>query len=555
MENLKQAFLFVSHLSSKPVIKEYKNIRHATENIGDCFFLYDSTAGIVPDKINKLSPYLFSNKCLFNLDYPTIGKNIIPGHAHFPLFQFFLDNPNYDYYWFIEYDVRFSGKWNLFFDAFGSVKSDLLTCHIHTYADEPSWSWWQLKHPQEHIPLYKRLRSFNPIYRISNVALSFLHKAFTTGWCGHHEVAIPTLLHHNGFTIREISGKGQYTVPGMEDRFYISANTNIKGKLSGMTMRYRPTFWLYGFQRNKLYHPVKPPAKTLRENFNYYVSASAQLINETNILIRNKLYKNYQNIISDFTKISLKNPEHISKATVGIVLTSYNHIDYTERALKSFYSTVNEKIDYELWLLDDNSTEDIESVYKKYKNAGLKFFKNSNNNGLTSLWNKGFEFNNDKKYLILCNNDVIFSNHWADNLIFSLSNAHSFSVAVPVTNAPGHVPQQNITNFIKNYIPNDNQKEINFISEQIKDLTPQRISKGNGFCWAIKVSLLTNNLRKGTPFNENFPLYGGEDEFFARVKPKTMLVPSSFIFHYKHVSVGSDYFPDQEFRSKNIAVN
>lgn len=548
MENLKQAFLFTSHLSSNPVIKEYKNIRHSTKNIGDCFFLYDATKGIVPDKINKLSPYLYSNKCLSDLGYPTIGKNIIPGHAHFPLFQFFLDNPNYYYYWFIEYDVRFSGRWNLFFDAFSTVKADFLTCDIRSYADEPSWSWWQLKHPQEHIPINERIRSFNAIYRISNVAISFLHKVFKSGWCGHHEVVLPTLLRHNGFTIKEISGRSKYTVSGMEDKFYSSSPANIKGKLSGMTMRYRPSFWLSGLQRKKLYHPVKPFTKTLQENFNYYLFASIQLFNKTNILIINNIYKHYQKIILDFSKISLKNTEHISKPTVGIIMTSYNHIDYTERALESFYSTINKKIDYELWLLDDNSTEDIESVYNKYKNAGLKFFKNSSNRGLTSLWNKGFELNKDKQYLILCNNDVIFSNHWADNLICSLSSANSFSMAVPVTNAPGHVPAQHIANFIKNYIPNDNQNEINLISEKMKSQNPQRISKGNGFCLAVKVPLLFHNLIKGYPFNENFPLYKGEDEFFARVRPKTMLVPSSFIFHYKHVSVGSDYFPDQEFR-------
>lgn len=540
----------MSHLSSVTVIREYKNIRHSTEKIGDCFFLYDATKGIVPDKINKLSPYLYSSKCLSDLGYPTIGKNIIPGHAHFPLFQFFLDNPHYDYYWFIEYDVRFSGKWTLFFNAFSSIEADFLTCQIHPYANQPSWSWWLLKHPQEHIPLHKRLRSFNPIYRISNVALSFLHEAFKSGWCGHHEVAIPTLLHHNGYTIREISGRGKYTVTEMENKYYSHSTENGKGELSGTTMRYRPAFWIYGLNKNKLYHPVKPPAKTLRENFSYYLSASSQLFDNAVSSMNNKLIKYHEKIKPNFSNYFSEKTESISKPTVGIVLTSYNHIDYTERALESFYSTVNEKIDYELWLLDDNSTEDIESIYNKYKNAGLKFFKNSNNNGLTSLWNKGFDLNKDKKYLILCNNDIIFSNHWADNLICSLSSANSFSMAVPVTNAPGHVPAQHIANFIKNYIPTDDQNEINLISEKMKSQNPQRISKGNGFCLAFKVPLLSHNLVKGYPFNENFPLYGGEDEFFARVKPKTMLVPSSFIFHYKHVSVESDYFPDQEFRRK-----
>jgi glycosyltransferase involved in cell wall biosynthesis len=154
--------------------------------------------------------------------------------------------------------------------------------------------------------------------------------------------------------------------------------------------------------------------------------------------------------------------------------------------LESFYSTINEKIDYELWLLDDNSFEDIGSIYNKYKNHGLKFFKNKTNIGLTSLWNKGFELNKNKDYLIICNNDVIFSDHWADNLIHALRNSIYFSVAVPVTNAPGHVPAQHISNFVKNYVPTDNQNEINLISEHIKDQTPQKIKKGMDFVWLLK---------------------------------------------------------------------
>jgi len=249
-----------------------------------------------------------------------------------------------------------------------------------------------------------------------------------------------------------------------------------------------------------------------------------------------------------FIKCLFKRYKLLPKPKAGIVVTSYNHIEYTERALESFYSTINEKIDHELWLLDDNSSEDIEGIYNKYKNLGLRFFKNNTNAGLTSLWNKGFGLNKDKDYLIICNNDVIFSNHWADNLICTLRNSPFFSVAVPITNAPGHVPTQYVTNFVKNYIPTDDQNEINLISEQIKNQTPKKVKKGNGFCLAMKVSLLSRNLLNGVPFNNNFPMYGGEDEFFFRVKPKTMIVPSSFVFHYKHVSVDSNDFTDQKFR-------
>jgi GT2 family glycosyltransferase len=251
--------------------------------------------------------------------------------------------------------------------------------------------------------------------------------------------------------------------------------------------------------------------------------------------------------------ISFENSE---KPRVGIIITSYNHIDYTERALESFYLSVNEKIDCELWLLDDCSTENIEGVYNKYKDVGLKFYKNSTNTGLTSLWNKGFQLNKGKEYLIICNNDVIFSNHWADNLICSLRNTHMFSVAIPVTNAPGHVPAQFVANFVRNYIPSDNKNKINSIAAKLKDKAPQKIEKANGFCMAIKVSLLSSNLINGVPFNENCPIYGGENELFLRVKPQIMVVPSSFIFHYKQVSVDRKNYPDQIFRPEhNTSTN
>lgn len=247
-------------------------------------------------------------------------------------------------------------------------------------------------------------------------------------------------------------------------------------------------------------------------------------------------------------KYFLKKYQMRKKPAVGIVITSYNHIDYTDRALESFYATVNTMIDHEVWLLDDHSSENVVSVYEKYRKFGLKLFKNRTNAGLTNLWNKGFELNRNKKYLILCNNDVIFSNHWADHLIGHLRRSFFYSVAVPVTNAPGHVPEQQVKNFLKSYVLSDDQMHVNLTAEQVKNLTPQEIKKGNGFCLAMKISLLSHHLINGFPFNEKFPLYGGEGEFFARVKPKTMLVPSSFIFHYKHVSVDSHNFPEQIFR-------
>lgn len=166
----------------------------------------------------------------------------------------------------IEYDVRFFGEWRLFFDSFLKTNADFLSCHIRSNSDEPSWPWWKLNHPRKYIPLHERLRSFNPIYRISNPALSFLHMAFRSGWRGHHEVAIPILLQHNGLTIREISGSSKYTVLDMENKYYSGSGSNSRVALSSGIMRYRPVFWIYGYENNRLYHPVKPLKIALYDN-------------------------------------------------------------------------------------------------------------------------------------------------------------------------------------------------------------------------------------------------------------------------------------------------
>lgn len=268
MERGNQVFLFLSHSVSAQVVREYGNIQRAIAGMGNSFFLYHDRCNEAPLGLPWHELYLFSNESLSNLNYPRIGPSFVPGHVGFPLLQFFRDHPDFDYYWVIEYDVRFSGDWHFLFDCFKDRKQDFLTCHIRRHADEPGWSWWSLQHPRKSIPLSERLRSFNPIYRLSKASLSFLHQSLSDGWCGHTEVLWPTLLHHNGFTIMDIGGKGRFTPPGMKDNFYTESESNSDGALDCGTMRYRPSFLRVGEEKNKLYHPVKPLSFVTRDKIN-----------------------------------------------------------------------------------------------------------------------------------------------------------------------------------------------------------------------------------------------------------------------------------------------
>jgi hypothetical protein len=92
-----------------------------------------------------------------------------------------------------------------------------------------------------------------------------LHQSLLDGWCGHNEVLFPTLLHHNGFAIADMGGKGRFRPSDLTENFYTESEANRIGLLDSGTMKYRPSFVTVGREKNKLYHPVKPLSSTLRE--------------------------------------------------------------------------------------------------------------------------------------------------------------------------------------------------------------------------------------------------------------------------------------------------
>jgi uncharacterized protein DUF3405 len=243
-----EVVLFLCHTPGESPAKEFRRISAAVGRVADCRVLLHDNGQNDLKELGDLPCYRFTDECLASLLYPWLFKNaLVPGSTHFPLMRFFADFPDYQYYWLVEEDVRFSGRWKRFFDAFEGSNADFLACHIRRYADDPHWYWWStLAHRRRVIPLAKRICSFNPIYRISRRAIEYLHSAHCDGWCGHFEVLIPTLLLQSGFRLRDIGGTGNFVAPGDENRFY-----------TGDTIRYRPAFDRVGEGKNLLYHPVK----------------------------------------------------------------------------------------------------------------------------------------------------------------------------------------------------------------------------------------------------------------------------------------------------------
>lgn len=258
MKKKKQVFLLLCDKTTDSLIELYKTIHSAADEIGDTFILYHQKDKSIPNRMKQLKYFAFTDSIITQGNYLPIGFNLIPGNNHFPLLQFYISNPMYDYYWCIEEDVRFSGNWTYFFKTISSMSQDFISSHIRTSLEEPHWPWWHtLAHPYTFISFENRLRSFNPIYRITNRALAFIHQALLIHWCGHHEVLLPTLLHKERFKIADFGGSGKFVLPKFKNKFYIDSTSNEQGILNDGTMRWRPTFPAIGSLKNKLYHPIK----------------------------------------------------------------------------------------------------------------------------------------------------------------------------------------------------------------------------------------------------------------------------------------------------------
>lgn len=238
----------------------------------DVYFLCDNTKGVFDGYENKSPYHLFVKQELLRLEYP--GKvsadfaelsgqttahhknfNFPPGYGDLPILSFYLQNPNYQYYWVVEYDVRFTGEWQSFFKAFENSESDLLGTTLTRYEDVPDWFHWSSLRLNIPLDQKKFVRGFFPIYRMSGPGFAFLDKAYREGVAGHYEGLFPTLLEQAGFQLEDVGGDGEFVRAGNNNRFY--DNTPDSHFLNPGTFVFRPAIHRPGRIANKLWHPVK----------------------------------------------------------------------------------------------------------------------------------------------------------------------------------------------------------------------------------------------------------------------------------------------------------
>jgi hypothetical protein len=136
------------------------------------------------------------------------------------MLNFYIQNPEYDYYWFFDDDIK-SDNWVEFFKGFENDDSDLISYFIFKNKDVESQNnvpkidertfsndQWFFRFPGDGDILPKEINelfgSFFPIVKLSNKGMKKLLELNNEGLHGYSEGFVPTMLNHHGMKLNTI---------------------------------------------------------------------------------------------------------------------------------------------------------------------------------------------------------------------------------------------------------------------------------------------------------------------------------------------------------------
>ncbi|MCL5990580.1 MAG: DUF3405 domain-containing protein [Bacteroidetes bacterium] len=197
-----------------------ENIRLITEQSPfDVYIVYDSTN----KQPYESSVHKYFNFSIFDYDrtgYPLPTEQQVreiptppPNPVILPIYYnpeianilFWKEHPEYEHYWYIEYDVFFNGIWKDFFSYYDNSDEDLLCPHLAHYP----FSWWKKSQLETHLPVRMSedciFRFFGCIARYSNKLLDVLDTEYLQGNIGFYELIVPSLCALNGLKLSDLN--------------------------------------------------------------------------------------------------------------------------------------------------------------------------------------------------------------------------------------------------------------------------------------------------------------------------------------------------------------
>jgi hypothetical protein len=260
------AILYRTHFWTAALEAELLKLAEAVGDRYDIWVIGYAEAGVdfaVPPPARKI---LFNQRHLRALGLPAScpchPAPIPPRNLDWALLQFYRMIPEYQHYWMIEYDVRYSGNWDHLLQELDDPAVDLLATVIQRRSEHPGWSHWYslCTLPVDGLPQHhdRQVKAFAPMMRLTQRAFAAVDAAYRRGWHGHYEALWPTVIEAAGMRIEDIGGSGSFTPAARVGRHYTS--TAGSSSLWPGSFIFRPAI-PESEMKNAiplLWHPVKP---------------------------------------------------------------------------------------------------------------------------------------------------------------------------------------------------------------------------------------------------------------------------------------------------------
>lgn len=234
-------------------IKEFQN-----QKFSNFYLLFDNKLNHSKEDLQAV--YGDVGLCLYNdkdFEQHKLNRPIHPSHrwgshqnpnyfyAHFRMLLFWLNNPQYQYYWFFDDDVTFGGDLNKLLSAYDNQSSDFIAIQVfkkEDYNNELPFvskvnermgskgSWLSFAPgPGDHYKTTERhLGSFFPVVRFSNKALQYLYELNQQDFFGYSEGFVPTTIASNpNFTVASMLDE--------YDKYFLNHNIECELKHKGST--------------------------------------------------------------------------------------------------------------------------------------------------------------------------------------------------------------------------------------------------------------------------------------------------------------------------------
>jgi hypothetical protein len=254
----RDAAIFLAHYIDGVVARRFDKLRRECASRCDVFLLAEKGTA-VPDRFIAQTRF-FDFATARRMARSVIGDKVIPGNAHLRAIDFFHREPGYRYYWFIEFDVVYTGSWDALMASLATDDSDLIASRVTPIDASHAWFWQSSFQPgTDTVPADQKIRAFLPIFRISTAGLAAVDQCVSRGWTGHFEMLLPTAVAFNRLRVDDFGGSGSFTPSERRHRHYLDG----EGLYETGTLRYHPPVH-WPIIANMLYHPCKTRLASLR---------------------------------------------------------------------------------------------------------------------------------------------------------------------------------------------------------------------------------------------------------------------------------------------------